>query len=38
MKHLERIVEDYKVLTKIEIKKLNRITRNQYKSIEKLAM
>ena len=35
MKHLERVVEDCKQLTKKEIKELNHITKNQYEFIAK---
>lgn len=35
MKHLEKVVEDCKPLTKKEVDALNQITQNQYKFIER---
>ena len=35
-KHLEKVCEDCKPLTKKEILELNRITQGQYKQLEKV--
>ena len=35
-KHLEKVCEDCKPLTKKEIRELNRITHNQYRQLEKV--